>query len=72
VPVTNEGPDDRQADAAVRAVASERRLGSAVNSSVMACLWRSANKLTSRKVTENRTAIAIRLNAPRVVASRES
>ena len=55
----------------VRAVASDRRLGSSVSSSVMACRWLSASMLTSRKVTANRAATATRVNAASVDASPE-
>lgn len=55
----------------MRALASECRLGSAVNSSVMACLAFVCNRLTSRKVSENRAVATTRLNAARVAAGRE-
>src|SRR5947209_19306012 len=71
LPGVAEGPAGVQLDSAVRAVASARRLGSRVSSSVMASLWLSANMLTSRKVIDKRAATAISVRAARVVASRD-
>src|SRR3954466_13599277 len=68
-PVRNNA-DDSSMDTAVNVVASDIRLGSPVSSSVIAWRCASAVALTSRKVTANRQATAIRVSAASATATR--